>query len=244
MLDVSIKKTFFNKRYNFDLNVDFSLTKEDGIAVLFGSSGSGKSLTFQGLAGLYNPDEAFIRMEEKIFCDTSKNYFLPTPKRKIGYMFQDYALFPHMTVLENVAYGLCSFWNGSVDSNIRNNIADCLNVLGISDLAESYVTHLSGGQKQRVALARAFMIEPCLLCLDEPFSALDPMLRHQVRTDIHEILRVKNIPTLMITHDPDDVEIFADTLILYKHGTSTKISNFRQKTGNISMNEYLLQLLM
>lgn len=244
MLDVCLKKSFSNKNHTFSLDVNFSLTKDDGIAVLFGRSGSGKSLTFQGIAGLYTPDEAFIRMADMIFCDTQKNSFLPTPKRKIGYMFQDYALFPHMTVLQNVAYGLQSLLRRGLDKEISHNIFECLDILGIADLAQSYVFNLSGGQKQRVALARAFMIDPCLLCLDEPFSALDPMLRHQVRMDMHEMLLTRNIPTLMISHDPADVEMFADTLILYTHGVSTKISNFRQqKTADLSMEAYLRQLL-
>ena len=228
MLNVSLKKIFTQSNRSFNLDVNFSVNQDDGICVLFGASGAGKSLTFKGMAGLYTPDEGFVSINDIVLFDSKNNISVPARKRRLGYMFQDYALFPHLTVAQNIAYGRNGFFVRHINANLLENVMHFLDTLSIADLANLYPHQISGGQKQRVALARAFSIDPYLLCLDEPFSALDPLLRYKIRTEVHAMLGEQSIPSLIITHDPEDVHIFADTLLLFKNGQVQTIRNFKE----------------
>lgn len=244
MLEVRLKKTFTGTVSPFSLNADFTLTKENGTTVFFGASGSGKTLTFQGISGLYKADRAFIRFNGSIFADTEKNIFLPVQKRKISYVFQDYALFPHLTVLQNVAYSKSRFFAGYISKTIQNESMELLKQFQIEKLKDYYPAQLSGGQKQRVALARASLAKSQLLFLDEPFSALDPLLRGTMRRELGANLEKTAIPSIIISHDPEDVLFFADTLIIFKDGTTQKIENIRQYSLNSqNVGDFLISLL-
>ncbi len=242
MLNVKIQKTFSSNKNTFYLDVDFSIEKQDGITVFFGSSGSGKTLTLQGITGLYKAENAFIKFQDIIYEDTKNNIFLPIQKRGIGFVFQDYALFPHLTVLQNVAYSQSKFLSRFISKQTKQDCLQILEKLQIAHLANNYPYELSGGQKQRVAIARAYIAKSKLLFLDEPFSALDPLLRISMREELKNQLSVQQIPTILITHDPEDVLFFADTLILFNHGTAKKITNFKQNNFDLlTLKEYLLE---
>lgn len=228
MLSVSLKKTFSQGTRSFHLDVNFNINKNDGIIVLFGSSGSGKSLTFKGMAGLYAPDEGFVKVDDVVLFDSESKISVPVQKRRLGYMFQDYALFPHLTVAQNVAYGRNGYFVRHINMPLLEKVMHSLEIFSIEDIAKLYPHQISGGQKQRVALARAFSIDPYLLCLDEPFSALDPLLRYKIRDEVHAMLCTQSIPSLIITHDPEDVQVFADTLLLFKNGKVKTIRNFKE----------------
>ena len=244
MLSVYLKKEFSQSNRSFNLDVNFNVMKEDGISVLFGASGSGKSLTFKGMAGLYTPDEGFVKIEDVVLFDSKNKISIPARKRRLGYMFQDYALFPHLTVAQNIAYGKSGYFVRHLSASLLESVMHSLELLSIADIAKLYPYQISGGQKQRVALARAFSIDPYLLCLDEPFSALDPLLRSKVRDEVHAMLCEQSVPSLIITHDPEDVEIFADTLLLFENGKVKTIRNFKEyRKSEPNITKLLLGLL-
>ncbi|HJA78135.1 ATP-binding cassette domain-containing protein [uncultured Desulfovibrio sp.] len=202
----------------FCLDVDYALDLRHGPVVLFGASGSGKSLTLQCLAGLMRPDGGRIALDGDILFDASQGICLPARQRRLGYMFQDYALFPHLSVLANVAYARSGHAAWRIPPALREEALHSLERLDIAHLAERKPAEISGGQRQRVALARALFAHPRLLLLDEPFSALDPLLRERMRHELARHLRAAGIPLLMITHDPLDVEFFASGLVVYAGG--------------------------
>lgn len=202
----------------FCLDVDYALDLRQGPVVLFGASGSGKTLTLQCLAGLMRPHAGRIALDGDTLFDSSQDLCLPARRRNLGYMFQDYALFPHLSVLANVAYSRSGNAVRRPPPPLREEALDMLERLGIAGLADRKPAEISGGQRQRVALARALFSHPRLLLLDEPFSALDPLLRERMRRELAECLREAGIPLLMITHDPLDVEFFASGLVVYAGG--------------------------
>lgn len=244
MLNVNIQKSFRQSNHSFNLNINFSLEKEDGTTVLFGPSGMGKTLTFQALAGLFKPDKGFIEIDNHTVYSSEQNIFLPAKLRQVGYMFQDYALFPHLKVWQNIVYSQSSFFGKSINKETKSQLENILNGLNIEKLRDFYPAQLSGGQKQRVALARTLLSKPKILCLDEPFSALDPILRQNVRMELIHILESLNLPTLMISHDPDDVQLFADTLLLISNGEVRKITNFKKSLSkDKNIKEILINLV-
>jgi molybdate transport system ATP-binding protein len=186
----------------------FSLT------VLFGPSGSGKSTTLRCLAGLEKPDSGTIRFGDEIWFDAERNIFLPPQQRRIGYLFQDYALFPHLTVAQNIAYGL-----GKLSAAARRQrIEEMTVLLGLAGLEHRYPRQLSGGQQQRVALARALVCRPRLLLLDEPLSALDVPTREQLRRQLRRWLAELQISALLVTHDRIEALALGDHLALFDAG--------------------------
>jgi len=215
-LEVDIRKTLQSGDRRFELEAAFS--SQDDLTVIFGASGSGKSLTIQAIAGLVTPEQGRIVVGGKILFDSHLGINLPARKRGVGYLFQDYALFPHLTVRENIAYPLKKAWHLNLSSDGREEVDEIMASFEISHLAESYPAELSGGQRQRVALARAMIKKPSILLLDEPFSALDSMLRHRMRMELLEIRQRFAVPLVVITHDPADVEVFADTLVIFANG--------------------------
>ena len=206
--------------------MDYSLSLRQGPVVLFGASGSGKSLTLQCLAGLVRPDSGRICLQGDVLFDSSQNIWLPARDRRLGYMFQEYALFPHLSVLANVAYARSGRRVWRPDPDLREEALRTLERLGLAHLAERKPGEISGGQRQRVALARALFSRPRLLLLDEPFSALDPLLRERLRAELAERLREAGIPLLMITHDPLDVEVFASSLVVYAGGRAQVFADY------------------
>jgi molybdate transport system ATP-binding protein len=186
----------------------FSLT------VLFGPSGSGKSTTLRCFAGLERPDCGVIRFGDEIWFDAERNIFLPPQQRRIGYLFQDYSLFPHLTAEQNIAYGL-----GKLSAAARRQrIEEITTLLGLVGLAHRYPRQLSGGQQQRVALARTLVCRPRLLLLDEPLSALDAPTREQLRRELRHWLVELQIPTVLVTHDRIDALALGDYLALFHAG--------------------------
>ncbi|WP_286885503.1 ATP-binding cassette domain-containing protein [Aneurinibacillus sp. UBA3580] len=207
MLAVTIQK----KLPYFQLDVDFTVQKE--IVVLFGPSGAGKTTILNSVAGLIQPDSGTIRLNDTIFFETGQKP-LPTRKRKLGYLFQDYALFPHMTVEKNILYGVKKE-REAVSSAF---VVQLLTVLGIRHLLPKYPYQISGGEKQRVALARALAGKPELLLLDEPLSALDAKTRQQCQDELLELHRLWQIPVLLVTHDEKEAEKLGNRILTINQG--------------------------
>jgi molybdate transport system ATP-binding protein len=229
MLSVRIAKSFPRSVPPFSLSVEYAFQADQPRAVLFGPSGSGKSLTLRCLAGLVRPDHGHVQVGDHVFHDDATKIFVPARSRRIGYMFQEYALFPHLNVLENVAYPHTGAFPRLMRTDVREKALGMLDRLSIGHLASRMPGALSGGQRQRVALARALNADPLLLLLDEPFSALDTILRERLREELKDMLTQLTIPVVMITHDPEDVDFFADVLVLYHKGCAVPVPEFRRE---------------
>ncbi|MCX5901969.1 MAG: ATP-binding cassette domain-containing protein [Proteobacteria bacterium] len=207
-LSVKLRK----KVNGFSLDVAWEVGNE--LAVIFGPSGSGKSMTLQLIAGLMYPDDGVVSLGGKIFYDGKQKIWLTPQQRSIGYVFQDLALFPHMTAEQNILYGAA----GISPQDRERRLRDIMNLFHLEGLEHKLPCEISGGQKQRVAFARALIRQPDLLLLDEPFSALD----HQLRTEMHDFLRdvrsIYRIPVILVTHDIFEAYCLADKVIVYADG--------------------------
>jgi len=214
--EVDIHKIVHSARRSFDLRVRFKTQAQR--TVIFGPSGAGKSLTLQALAGLLKPDAGRIAFNDEVLFDAAANIDVPARRRRFGYLFQDYALFPKLNVRQNIAFGLLpGLRNPSMHTG--GEIVDrWLRAFELVEVAAQHPSELSGGQRQRTALARALVHSPRALLLDEPFSALDPELRERMRTELDELLRRIDIPVVMITHDPQDLEWFGDQALYLREG--------------------------
>lgn len=217
MLELDIAKEFRGQT-PFRLEARFTLPKETRRAVFFGPSGAGKTVAMQCVAGLLAPDAGRIVVGETVFFDSRQGVRLPARRRGVGYVPQEYALFPHLTVLQNVAYAHTGPFARLVGGAEREKARAMLERFRIPDLGERYPRELSGGQRQRAALARALGAAPRLLLMDEPFAALDVPLRKALRKEIRELLAAMDIPVILITHDPADVEAFDGAIVLFEHG--------------------------
>ncbi|MFZ5775888.1 MAG: ATP-binding cassette domain-containing protein [Thermodesulfobacteriota bacterium] len=222
-LEVDIRKSLHSRERRFDLAATFAST--DDLTVIFGPSGSGKSLTIQAIAGLITPDHGRVAVDGRVLYDHDASLNLPTRLRRVGYLFQDYALFPHLSVRDNIAYPLKKAWQWSAPSKARRETEAIMESFEIAALADNRPHELSGGQKQRVALARALINHPSILLLDEPFSALDAPLRQRMRLELLEIRKRFAVPLVVITHDPADVEVFGDTLVVFEQGRVAEVSH-------------------
>jgi molybdate transport system ATP-binding protein len=197
--------------------VEVSLKAEPGSTfVLVGESGAGKTTILNILAGLLRPDRGRIKLEGWDLFDGERGIAMPANERPIGYVFQDYVLFPHLTVFENVAFGLRA--QGLAETQVRRETKQILDQLGIGDLASRKPGHLSGGQRQRVALSRALVLKPRLLLLDEPLSAIDLQTRREVRTELRRILADLPCITLFVTHSPFEAMVFGSQVGVVEHG--------------------------
>jgi len=210
--------------------------------VLFGPSGSGKTVTIRSIAGLMTPELGKIAVGGRVLFDAEDGINLPARQRDIGYVLQDYALFPHLTVEKNVGFGLRTRWPFSLSREARQHVKEFLEMFELEPLARSFPRDLSGGQRQRVALARAMIRNPKLLLLDEPFSALDPLLRGKLRDGLVQIQSQFQIPVIMITHDPEDIDVFAETLVIYDAGQVRTIWPFFKRREDVAFQHLLAQL--
>jgi molybdate transport system ATP-binding protein len=222
-----IKKQLGSGHRVFNLEVSFASDKD--VIVLFGPSGAGKSLTLQALAGLMTPDAGRIVVGERVLFDASRNLTIPARHRDIGYVFQDYALFPHLTVAKNVAFGLARTWPRHLAQPDRQRLNEVLDALELAPLRDSLPRDLSGGQRQRVALARALIRRPKLLLLDEPFSALDAPLRARTRQELLRLQERFQQPVVLITHDPEDVAALAQTVVVYDCGRVSQVRTLQDE---------------
>ena len=195
---------------DFSLCVDLEVGPE--ILVLFGASGAGKTMTLNALAGLVSIDKGRITLNERVLSDHEQRIHVPPRSRRIGYVFQNYALFPHLTVRENIAFGVRS--RGEKQARVGEMLA----LARLTDYADRYPGQLSGGQAQRVALARALATHPELLLLDEPLSALDAPTRMQLRGELRELQREFGIPVVFVTHDMGEAYFLADQLAVMGAG--------------------------
>jgi molybdenum ABC transporter molybdate-binding protein len=194
--------------------VDISEQVGTETLVLIGHSGCGKSTTLRMLSGLLSPDEGIIRLDDRMLWKREDGVNVPPEGRNIGYVFQNYALFPHLSVMDNVAYGIAHL---PVQEKSQR-VEETLDFLGIRSLAHAKPAMLSGGEQQRVALARALVTRPKLLLLDEPLSALDVSTRAFVRAELKQLLRKLSIPTIVVTHDFEDARVLADRIAVMDRG--------------------------
>jgi len=196
---------------HFALHIRFSTTARR--VVVCGPSGAGKSLTLQAIAGLLRPQRGRIAVLGRCLYDSRTGVDVPARERDVGYLFQDYALFPHLTVRQNVAFGLARSIFNPATTRRDPGAERWLEALGIAALGERYPHELSGGQRQRTALARALARTPRALLLDEPFAALDPALRGRLRDELDTLQRRLALPMVLVTHDEADVARFGDEVI-------------------------------
>lgn len=214
MILVEVEKYFKNEN-KFCLSVSFSIKKNEFI-VITGKSGSGKTTLLRCIAGLEKPDRGIIKINDKIFYSSKENIFLPTQKRKIGMVFQSYALFPNKTVYQNIIYG-CKKYD-------EHFIKEIIEVFELKDMLNRFPSTLSGGQKQRVALARTIAYKPELLLLDEPLSALDFSLRKKLQEQLKLIHRNFQLTTILVSHDIPEMIKLADRIIFLENGKIQKFA--------------------
>ena len=226
-MEVPRLKVDIEKRLDtFNLSVQIEVGAE--ILVLFGPSGAGKTQTLNAIAGLMTPDAGEITLDGTIFFRSSgrldKNgaLNLPARKRRVGYVFQQYALFPHLTALENVSYAL---WR---QPHARERAEALLERMRLSELAHRYPHELSGGQQQRVAIARALAMEPHLLLMDEPFSALDSEIRGRLHQDLLRLQAESELIVIYVTHNLEDAFTVGHRLAVVRNGRIERIGKPRE----------------
>lgn len=215
-LEVDIKK----KLQGFDLRVEFKA--EDDILGLLGASGSGKSMTLRCIAGIETPDEGKIVLNGRVLFDSENKINIPIRERKVGFLFQNYALFPNMTVEQNIGFGLAkSISKDERTFKVKKKIMD----LQLRGMEKRYPYQLSGGQQQRVALARALVVEPEILLLDEPFSALDEHLKNSMIIQLMEDLRGFRGTSIFVTHNMEEAYELCSNMMIMKDGSIDSIGN-------------------
>jgi molybdate transport system permease protein len=207
-LEVEVKKRYAG------FTLDASLVAERGPVALLGASGAGKSLVLRTIAGLVRPDSGRIVLDGRVLFDSRRGIDEPTRRRRVGLLFQQYALFPHLTVEENIGFGL-----GHLAAEERaQRTADQIVAMHLGGFERRYSKELSGGQQQRVALARALAPEPAALLLDEPFSALDTHLRSQLERQLHETLSAYSGVTLLVSHNLEELYRLCGEIVVLEDG--------------------------
>lgn len=206
---------FQSKLKHYELDIDFSVGRE--LAVLFGPSGSGKTTVLKAIAGIHKPDKGKILVNNQVVYKDHR-LFIPPQRRKVGFVFQEYALFPHMDVLANIRYGI----KKNQQQELNDHVEQLLEGLNITHLTRQFPKELSGGEKQRVALVRALAQKPEILLMDEPFSALDEQTRMNGHKLIERLKKEWNIPMLLVTHDKQEAEKLGDKVIYLLNGRQTE----------------------
>src|SRR3954469_22794466 len=210
MIHCSIYKTLQTAQGAINLDIFFEI-EQGKLVTLFGPSGSGKTTILRILAGLTSPQEGRIVFNNETWFDTKKHIDLPPQKRQVGFVFQEYALFPNMTVKENLQYALEKGQTNTI-------VQELMHVMDIEQLQNRKPDTLSGGQKQRVALARALVRKPQLLLLDEPLSALDSEMRLKLQDHILKLHKEFNLTTILVSHDFSEIFKMSDTIMMLKNG--------------------------
>ena len=208
MLEVGIKKALSG----FSLDVKFSVNQE--ILAILGPSGSGKTMTLQCIAGLLRPDQGFIKLNDKVLLDTANGTNIKPKLRGVGFVFQNYALFPHLTVADNIAYGISKL----PKTDIKEKTEDLMDKMHLTGLSRRYPRQLSAGQQQRVALARAIAPEPAVLLLDEPFSALDAQVKERLELELMNLQNFYKGNILFVTHNLAEGYKLASKIAIYESG--------------------------
>lgn len=222
-LDLDIRATLRSGKRSFNLHVQCTSSSQR-IAV-FGPSGAGKSMTLKAIAGLFTPSEGHIRLNGRTLFDSAAGINLAPQQRNVAYLFQDYALFPHLTVRQNVGFGLRRGWLNPRARTRLEKVDQWLDAFHLQELAHQYPDELSGGQRQRVALARALVSDPAALLLDEPFAALDPALRVKMRLELSQWQQRLEVPIILITHDPEDARTLGEHVLYLRDGQIDSMEN-------------------
>ena len=220
MIYVDIEKKFGK----FTLKTKFQFDNE--IMGLLGASGSGKSLTLKCIAGIEKPDKGRIILNDRVLFDSEKKINISPKDRKIGYLFQDYALFPNMNVYENIKVGIRE------GENFDKLIKEKLEEMRISHLKDKKINEISGGEKQRVALARLLINKPEIILLDEPFSALDDYLKSKIELEVSEVLRNYKIPTILVSHSRAESYRLCNKICVMSNGKSEDLLNKKELFKN------------
>ena len=221
MLEVKIKRTL----PGFSLDVGFSVDGE--ILGILGPSGAGKTMTLKCIAGLIQPDQGLIKLNDRVLFDSAKRINLSTQVRRVGFVLQNYGLFPHLSTVKNIAYGI----KKSTRSDVNDRVSELVEKMRLNGLEQRYPRQLSAGQQQRVAIARALAPEPEVLLLDEPFSALDSITKEQMELELVEIQNFYKGSIILVTHNLAEAYRLSSRLAIYEAG---KVAQCDQKERIIS----------
>jgi molybdate transport system ATP-binding protein len=223
MWQVELHSRLGNQPSAFELDIAF--TSEAQRLVLFGPSGAGKTQTLLMMSGLSSPSQGRVVFQDQLMFDSQKTVNLPARQRGLGYVFQDYALFPHLTVRQNIGFALAQGWSNPSPAYQDPAIDHWTEVFQLQAVADLFPEQLSGGQRQRTALARALVASPRALLLDEPFAAMDRPLRQRLRSELLQLQADLSLPMVLITHDEEDVQAFAQEVIQVDKGRVLSGSN-------------------
>lgn len=213
-LDVDLTIRVGTRAEKIEIDVQFVL--EQGVAVLFGPSGAGKTLTLRSMAGFVRPQRGTLHVQGSTLFHAEKAIDVRAEARRLGYVPQEQALFPHLDVLGNVVFGL----SRAERRHPKTEVDTLLDELGLSKLKHSPVTSLSGGERQRVALARALLVRPHLLLLDEPLSALDRKSRREIQRYLQQILQTHHVSAVLVTHDAEEAEALGNVFVEFERDGS------------------------
>ena len=212
---------------DFVLNIDLNFEKR--ILALIGPNGCGKSTLLTTLVGAHRPNEGFIRLNKESWFDSITHTFVKPEHRNIAYLPQSLALFPHLTALDNVVFSLSS---STPQKKKRERAHHLLEELSCTHLASKYPRELSGGEAQRIAIARTLILSPCLWLFDEPFSAIDPSSKEELRSIVLQRISASGAPAIVVTHSPDDIKAFEAQIGIMSSGTIVQHGSFDEVSKN------------